>query len=255
MNTRNYVDEVYNNVLCAQCSATIGTPVIVSGAADTTNVDFGLLAGTALGGAVTSVDGFRLPGTRVSIFGPSGALTGHATTSALGRFTAVVPAGSYRAHVDPVPGYVQELFDNVPCAHGQCDLTTGTPIPIAAAPVTNVNFSLVACVAPSISPLRLATGAVGTVYRQTFGAAGGTPPRQFHVASGVLPAGLLLDGATGVLSGTPTASGSFALTIGVTDASGCAGTRDYAVDVHPCAFRCGEVRPLFGPEASRGFFQ
>ena len=185
---------------------------------------------------VTAADGFWLPGTPVSIFDAAGALAAKATTSALGRFTTGLPPGSYRARTDERHGYIQELFDNLPCAQGACDVTGGTSIGIASSPVTNVNFSLATCAAPSISPLRLATGAIGVSYRQTLGAAGGTPPRQFHLASGVLPAGLSLDGSSGVLAGTPTTSGSFPVTIGVGDANGCGGTRDYVLDVYPCPF-------------------
>ena len=32
------------------------------------------------------------------------------------------------------------------------------------------------------------------------------------------------------------------MTIGVTDDSGCGGTRDYTFDVHPCAFAVSEVQ-------------
>ena len=236
VNNRGYSDELYDNVSCSQCSATRGTPVVLSAGADTAGVDFSLAPATGLGGVVTAADGFWLPGTPVSIFDAAGALAAKATTSALGRFTTGLPPGSYRARTDERHGYIQELFDNLPCAQGACDVTGGTSIGIASSPVTNVNFSLATCAAPSISPLRLATGAIGVSYRQTLGAAGGTPPRQFHLASGVLPAGLSLDGSSGVLAGTPTTSGSFPVTIGVGDANGCGGTRDYVLDVYPCPF-------------------
>jgi hypothetical protein len=237
VNGRNYADEVFDNVACSQCAATRGAPVAVDATADTTGIDFSLAPAATLGGAVTAADGFLLPGSRVSLFDGSGTLAARTTTSALGRFTTVLPSGSYRARTEALPGFVRELFDNIPCPQGTCDVTAGTAIALASLPVTNVNFLLAACVAPSIAPLRLATGAVGASYRQTFGAAGGTPPRRFQVASGTLPAGLALDGSTGVLAGTPTAPGSYAVTIGATDDTGCAGTRDYTIDIHPCAFK------------------
>jgi Leucine-rich repeat (LRR) protein len=62
----------------------------------------------------------------------------------------------------------------------------------------------------------------GTSFNQTFTASGGTAPRSFSVASGSLPTGLSLS-TMGVLSGTPTQSGSFPITVRATDANGCSG--------------------------------
>jgi outer membrane protein assembly factor BamB len=53
---------------------------------------------------------------------------------------------------------------------------------------------------------------VGTSYSYTF-TASGSPAPTFSVASGALPAGLSLNPATGVLSGTPTTTGSFSFTV------------------------------------------
>jgi hypothetical protein len=72
----------------------------------------------------------------------------------------------------------------------------------------------------TITTTALNNGAVGTPYSQTLTATGGTPPYTWNVAGGRLPAGLSLNSATGVISGTPAAvvSGSF-LRFQVTDAS------------------------------------
>lgn len=55
-----------------------------------------------------------------------------------------------------------------------------------------------------------------------FSASGGTAPYAFAVTAGALPPGLVL-GAGGTLSGTPTATGSFAFTLEVTDSSSGSG--------------------------------
>jgi hypothetical protein len=69
---------------------------------------------------------------------------------------------------------------------------------------------------------------MGAPYSTTFAAAGGTAPHTFSLSAGSLPAGLSLDSATGVLSGTPTARGISHFTIAAIDAAGCSGTAAYA---------------------------
>jgi hypothetical protein len=56
---------------------------------------------------------------------------------------------------------------------------------------------------------------VATPYSYTFAASSavGEPAASFHVQSGTLPPGVSLDAVSGVLSGTPTAAGSYTFTI------------------------------------------
>ncbi|MGJ3648708.1 putative Ig domain-containing protein [Sphingomonas sp. GlSt437] len=70
-----------------------------------------------------------------------------------------------------------------------------------------------------VAPSTLATSlAVGTAVNQTFTASGGTAPFSYRVTSGALPAGLTLSTA-GVLTGAPTAQGSYNFTVTATDSS------------------------------------
>src|SRR4030095_3288063 len=66
------------------------------------------------------------------------------------------------------------------------------------------------------SPLPAA--AVGSPYSQTLAAAGGLLPYSWSITTGSLPAGLALSASTGVLSGTPSTSGTFNFTVQVADA-------------------------------------
>ncbi|AVS92808.1 Ig domain-containing protein,Calx-beta domain-containing protein [Paracidovorax avenae] len=85
----------------------------------------------------------------------------------------------------------------------------------------------------TISPASLPAATAGTNYSQTLGANGGTAPYTFAVTAGALPAGLGLSSA-GVLSGTPTASGSFSFTVTATDSRNvnpATGNRAYTLTV------------------------
>ena len=66
--------------------------------------------------------------------------------------------------------------------------------------------------APTITSGAPPNGIVGRAYSFTF-AATGTAPISWTVAAGTLPAGLMLNANTGVLSGTPNTPGSFAFTV------------------------------------------
>ena len=61
------------------------------------------------------------------------------------------------------------------------------------------------------------SGVKGTSFTNTLTASGGTPPYSWQVSAGALPGGITLNSTTGTLGGTPTASGSFAFTIQVSD--------------------------------------
>lgn len=74
----------------------------------------------------------------------------------------------------------------------------------------------------NVAPLTLPAPAIGAPYSQTITATGGSGSYTFAVTAGSLPVGLTLNGG-GVLSGTPTAAGSFAFTITATDSSASPG--------------------------------
>jgi hypothetical protein len=96
----------------------------------------------------------------------------------------------------------------------------------------NVNTCGVAvCPIITVNPATLPNGAVGTPYNQIVSASGGTAPYTFAVSSGSLPGGLVLNSASGAITGTPTTAGTFNFSITATDANGCSGSRLYTINI------------------------
>jgi uncharacterized delta-60 repeat protein len=86
-----------------------------------------------------------------------------------------------------------------------------------------------ACPTVSFTPASLPDATVGTAYSQTIVASGGTLTYALALATGsTLPAGLTLNPATGVISGTPTATGNSTFTIQATSGT-CTGSQTYTL--------------------------
>lgn len=113
---------------------------------------------------------------------------------------------------------------------GQADPTITGPNQDFALKVYN-SGTLAACPEFAITPATLPTNVVGGVPypSQNFAATGGEGPYAYSVA-GALPPGLTLS-PEGVLSGTPTAPGTFNFSVTASDSTGCAGARSFAITV------------------------
>ncbi|MBR7627542.1 tandem-95 repeat protein [Aeromonas popoffii] len=83
----------------------------------------------------------------------------------------------------------------------------------------------------SLSPTTLGNGSVGTSYSETLSASGGTAPYTYAITAGALPAGLSLNTSTGVISGTPSASGTSNLSVTATDANSASGSQAYTLTI------------------------
>jgi len=93
------------------------------------------------------------------------------------------------------------------------------------------SFKITVVKAVSISTGNLKTGTAGKNYSTTLKARGGKGPFNWFLASGSLPAGLGLNGATGAITGLPAEKGTFRSTIGVTDALGGAAQKAFTLIV------------------------
>ncbi|HEV7307776.1 beta strand repeat-containing protein, partial [Ensifer sp.] len=79
----------------------------------------------------------------------------------------------------------------------------------------------------------LSAGTVGTAYSQSVSATGGSGTISYTVTTGSLPAGLTLNGATGAITGTPTAAaiGTANFTVTATAATSGSASANYSITV------------------------
>ncbi|HKP11731.1 MAG TPA: putative Ig domain-containing protein, partial [Blastocatellia bacterium] len=79
---------------------------------------------------------------------------------------------------------------------------------------------------------QMGAGQQGVAYTQQLAAAGGKPPYAWSIATGALPAGLALNPTSGAVSGTPSVSGTFNVTVAVTDAESRRVSKAFALVVN-----------------------
>ncbi len=187
---------------------------------------------------------------------------GGSSTGDGGLATAATIVGSFGMYVDKITGdiYIAEgsrirkitastgIISTI-CGTG-ANTSTGDGGPATAATISSAmgihyaNSKLyigeyggnrirqfIPCPTITISPASLAGGTIGTAYSQTLTQTGlaGTPT--WAIFPGALPAGLTLNSSTGVISGTPTTTGTPTFTVRVGDSSGCTQTKIYSIGV------------------------
>lgn len=98
------------------------------------------------------------------------------------------------------------------------------------------------CPAITISPTSssLGTTTVGINVSQAFTSSGGTAPYIYETSAGSLPPGTTLNPATGVITGRPSAAGSYSFTVRGSDANGCTGSRAYTVTINAATSDFGD---------------
>jgi hypothetical protein len=148
------------------------------------------------------------PSVTVTVQGSNFAANSSLTVNGIAVPTTVVNSTTLAAQISGTPlaqPSVQQLQVNTDGAKSnQVQLTVTNPVSGPSA--------------LSIGTPNLPSGQVGVSYSGSFSVGGGTGPYIWGVTSGSLPAGLTLSTA-GVLSGTPTASGTSNFSITVTDSS------------------------------------
>ncbi len=139
----NLLNEIYDNIPCSVCMPTIGTPIAVSSPDDTSGIDFDLEEPGSFSGTVTeATTGDPIEFVSIEARDIQGNFLAIGNTAADGTYTVSgLPPGNFLALA--FSGYVDELYDDIPCPNGICNLSDGTPISIATNTDTpNIDFDL-----------------------------------------------------------------------------------------------------------------
>jgi hypothetical protein len=112
------------------------------------------------------------------------------------------------------------VISGTPTATGTSTFTvTVTDSTVPAGQTTSASFTITVGAAPLTINTALPTAGLGTAYSDQIGITGGVPPYTVTVTStGSLPPGIMLSNS-GLLSGTPTAVGSYTFDVQVTDSN------------------------------------
>ena len=130
--------------------------------------------------------------------------------------------------------------------------TTSSPVPFAVSlPATTTidalargseaQHALAVIGDLSLTMSSLPTGTVGSAYNATLPGSGGATP--YRWAATGMPPGVSLDPVSGQLSGTPTVSGSYAVTVSLTDANGLTTDRSIPLTIAPARGSPGSGSP------------
>ena len=122
------------------------------------------------------------------------------------------------------------MLSGTPTGYGAFAFTVAVVDNLSQRATAAFTLSVLAPVA--ITTTSLPAGTVGDAYTATLAATGGSAPYTYAVTAGALPGGLALTSA-GVLSGKPTAQGTFNFSITATGANGGTFTAAFMVTIAP----------------------
>jgi hypothetical protein len=152
-------------------------------------------------------------------------------TGGSGNYTFAVTAGGLPSWLSLNSG--TGLLSGTPTTTGSSSFTITASDPAHSGLTGSKAYTLTVNAAGSltVTPGGLSSATVNSAYSATINATGGSGTYTFAVTAGSLPSWLSLNGGTGVLTGTPTASGNASFTITATDSANSAlkGSRAYTL--------------------------
>ncbi len=214
-----------------------GSPITVTGLTPGTSYTFVVTATNANGTGAASAPSNAVTPVPPLAVAPVSATVAYGTASpislAITGAASSVAVATAPAHGTAVASGTTITYTPAP-GHAGSDsfsYTASDAYTTTAAATVSITVSAPTVVIDTAS---LAVATADSAYTQTLSSSGGASPYRYALSSGALPAGLSLS-ASGTLSGTPTATGTFAFDVTSTDSSTGTGpfstTRSYSLQV------------------------
>ncbi|MDH6576011.1 putative Ig domain-containing protein [Kitasatospora sp. MAP5-34] len=182
------------------------------------------------------------PGSQTGTVGTAASLQISAADSATGTLSysaSGLPAG---LSIDPASG----LISGTPTAAGTSTVTvTATD---STGPTGSASFSWtvnpVASNVVTVTNPGAQTGTVGTAASLQVSASDSASGQTLSYSASGLPAGLSINSASGLISGTPTAAGTSTVSVTATDTTGVSGSASFSWTVNPVSGGCTAAQLL-----------
>jgi hypothetical protein len=153
-------------------------------------------------------------------------------TGGTGALTWSISAGSLPTGLNPINPSTGQIT-GTPSAAGTFNFTVQATDTLNQSDTQALSIMVVLPAPPNITTTSLLNGTAGTPYSQQVQATGGIGNLTWIISSGLLPAGLDIDMATGVISGTPTTVGLSNFTVQVTDTVPQSDTQNLSITIDP----------------------
>ncbi|MEM7354654.1 MAG: carboxypeptidase regulatory-like domain-containing protein, partial [Acidobacteriota bacterium] len=143
----DFQDELYDDIPCpfGDCNLAAGMSITVDLGTAAPGIDFALERLGRIAGTVTDrATGAPLPFFRVEAFDTSGLFGDSDSTDADGRYLLerLLP-GTYRVRTREFSDFQDELYDDIPCPFGSCELNQATAVPVSLQTTTEgIDFAL-----------------------------------------------------------------------------------------------------------------
>lgn len=186
-------------------------------------VSVGVVSASSSGWSVTISRGVQLTTLTVSVTGSGRVTSAPAAIDCPGTCSATASSStSYTLTAAPATGAVFTGWGGACSGTGACSLTMSANQTVTASFLTQV----------AIASEHVRPGAVAqSAYRDSLVATGGNGTIAWAVTAGALPPGLTL-GSSGVIQGTPTATGDYTFAATATS-TGLSASRTFTLTVHP----------------------
>jgi uncharacterized repeat protein (TIGR01451 family) len=229
-----YLDAAGRNVSPIAVAGDLSGQTLTPGLYNSTS-SLGITGTLTLNGAANSVFIFQIASSLTTGTGSSVVLTGGVTAANIfWQVGSSATLGTYSTFNGTILAQASVSIATGAVLNGRALAETGA-VTLDSNAMANPGPPITAAPPPPLAvTCPVGTAQAGAAYNSLLAATGGTPPYTFSI-TGSLPLGLSLVAATGLLSGTPTAAGTFPFSVNALDSASDTATNSCSITVAAAA--------------------